>query len=130
LTGGCLTNFASLLGTPHLPSVKAKILLLEDVNERPFRIDRLLWQCEQAGIFDQIQALLLGEFPGCFKDEAEQDIFYCRWEEKLLSRRIPVLFNMPLGHAGVAHVLPLGIEGEIDTAAFAGLTCREKGVRG
>ena len=130
ISGGCLSNFASLLGTPHLPAVKAKILLLEDVNERPFRLDRLLWQCEQAGIFGQIQALLLGEFPGCFKDETEKDIFYRRWKEKLLGWHIPVLFNMPLGHAEVAHVLPLGIEGEIDTAAFAGLVSREKGVRG
>jgi muramoyltetrapeptide carboxypeptidase len=128
--GGCLANFASLLGTPHLPAVEAKILLLEDVNERPFRLDRLLWQCEQAGIFDQIQALLLGEFPGCFKDESEKDIFYRRWREKLAGRHIPVLFNMPLGHAEVAYLLPLGIEGEIDTAAFAGLVSREKGVRG
>jgi muramoyltetrapeptide carboxypeptidase len=130
ISGGCLSNFASLLGTPHLPAVKAKILLLEDVNERPFRLDRLLWQCEQAGIFGQIKALLLGEFPGCFKDEIEKDVFYRRWKEKLLAWHIPVLFDMPLGHAKVVHVLPLGIEGEIDTAAFAGLVSREKGVRG
>ena len=127
--GGCLSNFASLLGTPYLPSVKARILLLEDVNERPFRIDRLLWQCEQAGIFAQIGALLLGEFPGCFKNETEKDIFYRRWKKKLANRHIPVLFDMPLGHAEVAYMLPLGIEGEIDTANFAGLVSREKGVR-
>jgi len=130
ISGGCLANFASLLGTPYLPAVKAKILLLEDVNERPFRLDRLLWQCEQAGIFGQIQALLLGEFPGCFKDETEKDIFYRRWQEKLLGWHIPVLFNMPLGHAEIAHILPLGIEGEIDTVVYAGLVSREKGVRG
>lgn len=128
ISGGCLSNFASLLGTPHLPAVKGRILLLEDVNERPFRLDRLLWQCEQAGIFSQINALLLGEFPGCFKDENEKDIFYRRWQDKLAGRHIPVLFNMPVGHAAVAQVLPLGIEGEIDTAAYAGLVSREKGV--
>jgi muramoyltetrapeptide carboxypeptidase len=130
ISGGCLANFASLLGTPYLPAVKSRILLLEDVNERPFRLDRMLWQCAQAGIFSRIAALLLGEFPGCFKDETEKDIFYRRWQEKLLCWHIPVLFNMPLGHAEVAHVLPLGIEGEIDTANFAGLLSCEKGVRG
>jgi muramoyltetrapeptide carboxypeptidase len=128
ISGGCLSNFASLLGTPHLPKVQDRILLLEDVNERPFRLDRLLWQCEQAGIFTQIKALLLGEFPGCFKDEKEKDIFYRRWHDKLAGRHIPVLFNMPVGHAAAAQVLPLGIEGEIDTAAYAGLFSREKGV--
>jgi muramoyltetrapeptide carboxypeptidase len=130
ISGGCLSNFASLLGTPHLPAVQDRILLLEDVNERPFRLDRLLWQCEQAGIFARIKGLLLGEFPGCFKDDTEKSIFFRRWREKFLAWRIPVLFAMPLGHAAAAQVLPLGIEGEIDTAAFAGLVSREKGVRG
>lgn len=129
ITGGCLANFASLLGTPHLPEVQDRILLLEDVNERPFRLDRLLWQCEQSGIFARIQGVLLGEFPGCFKDDREKSSFFARWREKFLAWRIPVLSAMPLGHAATAQVLPLGIEGEIDTAAFAGLLCREKGVR-
>jgi muramoyltetrapeptide carboxypeptidase len=128
--GGCLANFVSLLGTPHAPEVKGRILLLEDVNERPFRLDRMLWQCEQAGIFAQIKGLLLGEFPGSFKDEDEKDIFYRRWREKLSIWDVPVLYDMPLGHAESAGILPLGVEAEIDTAAFAGLVCREKGVRG
>ncbi|MCX6557253.1 MAG: LD-carboxypeptidase [Candidatus Aminicenantes bacterium] len=130
ISGGCLANFASLLGTPHAVEVRGRILLLEDVNERPFRIDRMLWQCEQAGVFAQIKGLLLGEFPGCFKDENEKEIFYRRWQEKLSAWDIPVLFDMPLGHAESAGILPLGVEGEIDTAALAGLACREKGVRG
>jgi muramoyltetrapeptide carboxypeptidase len=130
ISGGCLSNFASLLGTPHLPVLQDRILLLEDVNERPFRLDRLLWQCEQAGIFARIKGLLLGEFPGCFMDDAEKAVFFGRWREKFLAWRIPVLFAMPLGHAATAQILPLGIEGEIDTAAFAGLVSREKGVRG
>jgi len=130
ISGGCLANFASLLGTPHLPTLQGRILLLEDVNERPYRLDRLLWQCEQAGVFGRIKGLLLGEFPGCFKDETEKKIFFRRWQERFLAWRIPVLAHMPLGHAEKAQILPLGIEGEIDTAAFAGLVGREKGVQG
>lgn len=130
ISGGCLSNFVSLLGTPYLPAVKDRLLLLEDVNERPFRLDRLLWQCEQAGIFAQVKGLLLGEFPGCFKDLSEKEIFYRRWQDKLLAWRIPVLYNLPVGHAETSLVLPLGIEGEIDTSAGAGLSCLEKGVQG
>jgi muramoyltetrapeptide carboxypeptidase LdcA involved in peptidoglycan recycling len=90
----------------------------------------MLWQCEQAGVFAQIKGLLLGEFPGCFKDDGEKEIFYRRWREKLSTWDLPVLFDMPLGHAESAWILPLGVEGEIDTAAFSGLVCREKGVGG
>ncbi|MBN2347101.1 MAG: LD-carboxypeptidase [Candidatus Aminicenantes bacterium] len=120
LTGGCLTNFASLLGTRHRPEVKGRILLLEDVNERPYRLDRMLWQCEQAGVFRRLRALLLGEFPNCFKDVVEREEFHLRWRRKLDHLRIPVLCNMPFGHAASSQVLPLGVKAEIDTEAFGG----------
>jgi len=129
LTGGCLSNFASLIGTPYLPEVKGRILLLEDVNERPYRLDRLLWQCEQAGVFRRLRALLLGEFPGCFKDNAEKKTFFGRWRERLSALGIPVLFGLPLGHASCSLVLPLGVNAEIDTKANAGRWQCEIGVK-
>lgn len=129
LTGGCLSNFASLLGTPFLPDVKGKILLLEDVNERPYRLDRLLWQCEQAGIFGRIRALLFGEFPGCFKDPGEKEMFYNRWRENLSRLGIPVLTELPFGHAAAAQVLPLGVKAEVDGDSVPGRLCCEIGVK-
>jgi muramoyltetrapeptide carboxypeptidase len=115
LGGGCLSNFVSLLGTRGLPELKNRILLLEDVNERPYRLDRMLWQCEQAGVFRRLRGLLLGEFPNCFHDENEKETFYGRWREKLGRLGIPVLYDMPFGHAQSAQVLPLGVKGAIDT---------------
>ncbi|HUU06443.1 MAG TPA: LD-carboxypeptidase [Patescibacteria group bacterium] len=129
LGGGCLSNFVSLLGTPHLPTLKNRILLLEDVNERPYRLDRMLWQCEQAGVFRRIRALLLGEFPNCFKDTGEKELFFGRWREKLNGLGIPVLFDMPFGHARSAQVLPLGVKAEIDTESPAGILRCEIGVK-
>jgi muramoyltetrapeptide carboxypeptidase len=129
LGGGCLSNFVSLLGTPHLPTLKNRILLLEDVNERPFRLDRMLWQCEQAGVFRRIQALLLGEFPNCFKDDDEKEMFYGRWREKLSGLGIPVLYDMPFGHARSAQVLPLGVKAEIDTESYPQPLSCETGVK-
>jgi muramoyltetrapeptide carboxypeptidase len=129
LTGGCLSNFASLIGTPHLPEVKGRILLLEDVNERPYRLDRMLWQCEQVGVFRRLRALLLGEFPGCFKDGEEKKTFYRRWRERLSGLGIPVLFDLPFGHAERSQVLPLGVNAEIDTAMNAGRFQCEIGVK-
>jgi muramoyltetrapeptide carboxypeptidase len=129
LSGGCLSNFTSLLGTPHLPELKGRILLLEDVNERPYRLDRMLWQCEEAGVFRRIHGLLLGEFPNCFKDDGEKTAFYGRWREKLSARRFPVLYDMPFGHAASPQVLPLGVKAEIDSeSSFAQLHC-EIGVK-
>jgi muramoyltetrapeptide carboxypeptidase len=129
VTGGCLSNFASLLGTRHAPEVKNRILLLEDVNERPYRLDRLLWQCEQAGVFRRVRGLLLGEFPNCFKDDGEKAAFYGRWRDKLAALGIPVLFDMPFGHARAAQVLPLGVKAEIDAASLPGRMQCEIGVR-
>lgn len=129
LSGGCLSNFASLIGTPYLPRVQGRILLLEDVNERPYRLDRLLWQCEQAGVFRRISALLLGEFPRCFKDASEKEAFYRRWRQKLSGLGIPVLYDMPFGHAAAAQVLPLGVQGSIDAVDVNGCLHCEIGVK-
>ncbi len=129
LTGGCLSNFVSLLGTKHPLEVKGRILLLEDVNERPYRLDRMLWQCEQAGVFRRVRALLLGEFPGCFKDDEEKRAFYGRWREKWCRLGIPVLSDMPFGHARSVQVLPLGVKAEVDTEAFPGRLRCEIGVK-
>jgi len=129
LGGGCLSNFVSLLGTPHFPVLKNRILLLEDVNERPYRLDRMLWQCEQAGVFRRIQGLLLGEFPNCFKDTGEKEIFYGRWRQRLSSLRIPVLYDMPFGHARSAQMLPLGVNAEIAAEADPGRLSCEIGVK-
>ncbi|HEX7502580.1 MAG TPA: LD-carboxypeptidase [Acidobacteriota bacterium] len=129
LSGGCLSNFASLLGTPHLPELQGRILLLEDVNERPYRLDRMLWQCEQAGVFRLIHGLLLGEFPNCFKDDGEKTAFYGRWREKLAFLGIPVLYDMPFGHAAAAQILPLGVKAEIDSGCFPEPLSCETGVK-
>ena len=129
LTGGCLSNFVSLLGTRHLPKLKNRILLLEDVNERPFRLDRMLWQCEQAGVFRLVRAVLLGEFPNCFKDAGEKEIFYGRWRNKFSALGIPVLYDMPFGHARAARVLPLGVNAEIVAASGSGTLRCDIGVK-
>ncbi len=129
LSGGCLSNFASLIGTAYLPRVKDRILLLEDVNERPYRLDRLLWQCEQAGVFRRVRALLLGEFPHCFKDAMEKDAFYRRWRERLSGLGVPVLYDLPFGHAASAQVLPLGVRAEVQAGDEGGALRCEIGVK-
>ena len=64
LWGGNLTVLCSLLGTPHWPRVKGGVLFLEDVNEHPYRVERMLLQLHQAGVLDAQKAVLLGAFSG------------------------------------------------------------------
>jgi muramoyltetrapeptide carboxypeptidase len=122
VTGGCLSNFVSLLGTPYLPEVEKRVLLLEDVGERPYRLDRMFWQIAAAGIFAKIGGLLLGGFPNCFKDAKEKENFLQRVRHYLEPYHLPIIYDLPLGHGDNIHTLPLGIEVEIDTARFHGFT--------
>ncbi len=128
VTGGCLSNFVSLIGTPYFPKVEKRILLLEDVGERPYRLDRMLWQISVAGILSKLSGLVLGEFPGCFKDDSERESFFQRVRYYLRGIDIPVIYNLPFGHSQDIHTLPLGIEVEMDTSSFRGLIIKEKGV--
>ncbi len=129
ITGGCLSNFVSLIGTPYLPIVRDRILLLEDVSERPYRLDRMFWQIAEAGVFSKIKGLVLGEFHHCFNNDEEKKNFQQRICYYLREYCIPVIYGLPFGHAESIHTLPLGIVVEIDSARFQGLLIKEKGVR-
>jgi muramoyltetrapeptide carboxypeptidase len=122
VTGGCLSNFVSLIGTPYLPEVEQRVLLLEDVAERPYRLDRMFWQVSHAGIFSKIKGLILGEFPNCFKNNKEKENFEHRVKNYLQDYQVPVISHLPFGHSENVHTLPLGVAIEIDTVHFEGLT--------
>lgn len=128
ITGGCLSNFVSLIGTRYLPILEQRILLLEDVGERPYRLDRMFWQIAEAGLFSNIKGLVLGEFRNCFNDDKEKESFLQRICHYLKDYKIPVIYGLPFGHSENIHTLPLGIEVEINTSHFQGLILKEKGV--
>ncbi|MGE5343558.1 MAG: S66 peptidase family protein [Candidatus Omnitrophota bacterium] len=109
VTGGCLSNLVSLIGTPYFPQVAHRLLLLEDIGERPYRLDRMLWQLANSGIFEKIDGLLLGQFPHCFKDSNEKENFLKRVLVYLDGHRVPVIYDLPVGHSDRIHTLPLGI---------------------
>jgi len=109
-TGGCLSNLVSLVGTPYFPILEERILLLEDVGERPYRLDRLLWQLDQAKVFSHIRGLLLGEFPRCFNTPEEKTAFLYSIEEYTRPYSIPVIYDLPFGHGHHIRTFPLGIE--------------------
>lgn len=96
LVGGNLRVLASLLGTPYAPSLDGAILILEDVGEHAYRIDRLLTTLRLHGVFDRVAAVVLGEFFQCSPSGAQT----C---EEVLRRffanaPFPVLGGLPTGH--------------------------------
>ena len=72
IIGGCLSVLVTLLGTPFEPNFTGKIVFLEDVGEKPFRIDRMLTHLKLAGKFEGIKGLLFGEMRGC--DDGANDL--------------------------------------------------------
>ena len=109
LWGGNLTVLCSLLGTPHWPVVKGGILFLEDVNEHPYRIERMLLQLQQAGVLGQQKAVVLGAFSGWMGTPLDRGYGMKAVLARLRSTsRTPVLDGLPFGHVHPKVSLPVG----------------------
>src|SRR5208282_4091921 len=65
LYGGCLSILVALLGTPYEPQTEGKLLFLEDVNEKPYQVDRMLWQLREAGKLEGVRGIVFGEMLNC-----------------------------------------------------------------
>lgn len=114
LVGGSLSLLAALCGTPWQPKTRGAIVLLEDVGERPYRIDRLLTQCEDAGLFDGAAAVVLGDFTGC----EEPGLTWRDAVDRVFRRLpLPVLAGLPFGHGRPNLPLPIGARAEVDAGA-------------
>jgi muramoyltetrapeptide carboxypeptidase len=113
LHGGCLSMLAALAGTPWMPGLADTLLIIEDVNERPYRLDRMVWQLAQSGSLNGVRGILFGQFPGCFRDEGEKDHFYGRMGDILGPLAIPFAWDFAIGHAEEMVTLPLGVPAEL-----------------
>jgi len=114
LWGGNLTVLLSLLGTPHWPKVSGGILMLEDVNEHPYRVERMLLQLQQAGVLDAQRAIVLGDFSGRRKSPLDRGYDLKAMVACIRSvTRTPVLTGLPFGHVPTKVTLPLGREVEL-----------------
>jgi muramoyltetrapeptide carboxypeptidase len=99
----------SLMGTPFFPKIKKGILFVEDVNEHPYRVERMLLQLAQSGVLARQKALLLGHFTG-YRLTA-QDRGFDMTEVIAYIRKtvgIPVITGLPYGHTPIKATLPIG----------------------
>ncbi|HEY9109351.1 MAG TPA: LD-carboxypeptidase [Roseateles sp.] len=109
LWGGNLTVLCSLLGTPHWPKVEGGLLFLEDINEHPYRVERMLLQLQQAGVIANQAAVLLGDFSGAAKTPNDRGYGLKDAVAALRARtKTPVLTGLPFGHVRTKVCLPVG----------------------
>jgi muramoyltetrapeptide carboxypeptidase len=114
--GGSLTLLSSLCGTPFQPDTRGAVLFLEDVGERPYRLDRMLVQLEQSGLFAGCRAVVLGDFTRC--DEPGGALTWRDAAVRVFRRRaLPVLAGLPFGHGRPNLPIPMGTEVEVDAGA-------------
>ncbi|ANI82603.1 muramoyltetrapeptide carboxypeptidase [Kosakonia oryzae] len=109
LWGGNLAMLTSLIGTPWLPSIPGGILVVEDINEHPYRVERMLLQLLHAGILAQQQALILGSFSHAQPNDYDAGYNLTKMVDYLRSQlTIPVISGLAFGHEPQTVTLPLG----------------------
>jgi muramoyltetrapeptide carboxypeptidase len=119
LTGGNLAVLASLIGTPYAPDLDGTILVLEDIDERTYRIDRMLRQLYLAGMLTDCRAIVFGACTDC----AEQTQSGSRSLDEVLREMadlvgIPCVAGVPVGHIDEQWTVPLGSYGRLDADAL------------
>ena len=109
LIGGCLSLVASLMGTRFLPELDGAVLVLEDVNEPPYRIDRMLNQLAMAGVFDRVAGVVFGEFVDCDPERESEGRIEDVIDDFAARVSCPVFCGLPYGHSKARRVLPIGL---------------------
>ncbi|WP_160691752.1 LD-carboxypeptidase [Clostridium sp. C2-6-12] len=116
LVGGNLSIIASTMGTPYELDTKGKILLLEDVDETPYKIDRMLLQLKQCGKFKDAEGIILGSWTKCETKEGNNSLSLMEiFEELIIPENKPTIYNIACGHCLPTISLPLGAKVNMDT---------------
>ncbi len=120
LWGGNLSLLAALAGTGYAPPVANNLLFIEEIGEKPYRIDRMLTQLKQSWKLEQAAGILLGTFRDCEPKDGERSLsLRDTLTEQLAGVGIPVAYGLPIGHIDEMCTLPVG-----GTATFDALDYR------
>jgi muramoyltetrapeptide carboxypeptidase len=115
LYGGCLSLLVASLGTPHEIKTEGTILFLEDMNEKPYQIDRMLMQLKLAGKLEGVRGILFGEMLDCFQPNGQDYTLQQVVLRVLSDSKIPIAYGFPSGHVRSANrVLPLGVKATLE----------------
>ncbi len=120
LIGGCLSLVVSTLGTPHEIDTRDSILILEDIDARPYQIDRMLTHLKQAGKFSGVRGVVFGEMLNCVQHPNQGYRLQEVLSDLLMEFAIPVLFGFPTGHTLRPNVIvPFGVRARLDLTPSA-----------
>ncbi len=116
LLGGCLSLINPLIGTPYLPDFDGAILVLEDIGEDVYGIDRYLVQLRLSGILDGLNGLILGQFLDMDSGEKSEPSLSLDQviQEHTHQLKIPILGNFPYGHQDYKYTMPIGCRVRLD----------------
>ena len=130
LLGGTLTNLLASLGTPYAFDPPAgHILFIDEVAERPYRIDRMLTQWRLSGLLARASALVFGELPRCDEPAEGGPAIKAVVTDLLADFRGPVLFGLPSGHTdGACMTLPFGVQARVVSRPEPALIIEEAAV--
>ena len=119
LIGGNLALLTSLLGTPYQPNLKNSIILIEEVGEEPYRVDRMFYQLKYAtNGFKDIHGIVIGRFVDCYIKDSDSpslslnDIISDYFE----GLKIPVIYNVKHGHISQNLTIPWGLKTKVNSS--------------
>ncbi|HEY0533258.1 MAG TPA: LD-carboxypeptidase [Actinoplanes sp.] len=117
LLGGNLTLLATSVGTQFRPDLRGAILLLEDVHEEPYEIDRYLVQLTRAGWLGGVAGVAVGQFTDCGTADVRQPSVVEVLAERLTPLGVPILGGLPIGHGDQQVAVGLGVPAVLDATA-------------
>lgn len=118
LWGGNLSMLVHLLGTPWMPHIDGGILFVEDVNEHPYRVERMLLQLLHAGLLERQQAVVLGDFGGYRLTDYDNGYDFAAMYDFLHKRlTVPLVQGLPFGHIRDKLSLPVGVHATLQADA-------------
>lgn len=114
LYGGCLSIMVASLGTPFEIQTEDTILFIEDIAEKPFRIDRMLMQLQLAGKLDSVRGFVFGEMLDCAPPKGETYTLQQVIMRVLAPYNVPIVYGLKSGHVTSGNItLPIGVQAEM-----------------
>jgi muramoyltetrapeptide carboxypeptidase len=107
IIGGCLSVLTYLCGTQYFPNLSGKILLLEDIGEKTYKIDLMLNQLKQQKNFNKLNAIIIGQFHNCIISDKEDGTIEDCIKDFTNGLNIPIITNFAYGHIKERYVVPL-----------------------
>jgi muramoyltetrapeptide carboxypeptidase len=115
LLGGNLSLLTATVGTPDMPDLRGAVLLLEDVDEPPYKVDRMLLHLRRSGALAGVAGVAVGQFTNC-SDAWSVDVADVL-AEHLSALGVPVLGGLPIGHGKDQLAVPVGVPATLDADA-------------